>query len=114
MAKRGRPRKWPKATTPRQPRKGKASRKAIKFRYIAAEQFNYDWLEQDVREFIVAYIDLRTLGTPDKDLILDLAKLFKRKPEEVAILIMDLGNKGYIGPRGKGTKPQKFSMADCD
>lgn len=96
------------------PRKGKASRMKFKAVYIAGEQFRYDWTESDVNEFIVAYKDLRGLGMRDYGVIMDLAKLFRRKPEEVAILIMDLGERGYIGPEGKGTKPQRFKLADCE
>lgn len=103
-----------KASTPRTPRKGKPSRMAIKRRYIAGEQYRYDWLEADVQRFIRDYIDAREDGVDSLAIITGLAGKYSREAPEVALLIMDLGDRGYIGPQGKGTKPRPFRIVDCE
>lgn len=94
--------------------KKKRQRRKNSFRYIAGECWRFDWTEEEVQEFIVAYDYLRKAGLPNEDVIHDLGELFKRRLTEVAVLIMDLGERGYIGPKGKGKKKHIFTIADCE
>jgi hypothetical protein len=71
-------------------------------RFIAGMQFRFDWTESEVSAFIEHYVELKTTGSSPSETILTLAKKFKRRDAEVAILIMDLGERGYITSTGRG------------
>jgi hypothetical protein len=77
-------------------------RRRIKAPYVAGEEFNYLWDEDEVKAFIKLYIELREAGNNTPDTIWYLAKQFKRKEPDVAILIMDLGERYFISGEGKG------------
>lgn len=76
--------------------------------FIAGMQFDFAWNETDVEEFIADYIALKENGEGDVNTLLALATKFNRHAPEVAILIMDLGERGYISPQGKGSNPRPF------
>lgn len=95
-------------------RKGSGSHNRIPRKFIAGNQFRYDWSEQQVHIFIKEYIQARKERYSDSDLIIRLSDHFERSPIEVAILIMDLGERGYIGPEGEGCNPDSFTITDCD
>lgn len=78
--------------------------------FIAGMQFDYAWDETDVAEFIEDYAALKQNGESDFETISTLTKKFKRHAPEVVILIMDLGERGYISPKGKGTNPRPFKV----
>lgn len=61
---------------------------------IACEELNYVWQPEKVREF-------REMWKGGED-IREIAKYLKRKPEEVAILVMDQAKRGNIQKRPTG------------
>lgn len=61
--------------------------------YIACENVNFCWTQEDVK----AFDQLWTSGTTDAH---QLAKHFHRSVDDVAFLIYDRAHKGYIGPHG--------------
>lgn len=93
------------------PKRKRAKKVKRRGRYWAGETLNFEWQEADVLEFIQAYNDLRAEGLPGPEVVADLSKLFKRPDAEVAILIIDLGERGFLRPDGKPTI-NKFSV-DC-
>jgi hypothetical protein len=82
----------------------------IQPQYIAGMNFEYGWTEKEVQEFIESYIELKQCGSDEVKTILTLAEIFNRKDAEVAILIIDLGEGGYISRSGKGKNPRKFAI----
>ena len=60
-------------------------------KYIALEDLNFAWLEEE----IVTVIQMWSEGRP----IWDIADALKRPQEEVLILLIDLGMKGGIKER---------------
>jgi hypothetical protein len=86
--------------------RGKKRKK--KWPYTAGEQFNYQWHEHEVIAFISLYNELRASGNDSKDLIWFLAKRFKRNETDVAILIMDLGERDMLN--ANGATARRFSM----
>jgi hypothetical protein len=78
--------------------------------FIAGMQFDYGWNEPDVKEFIEHYIELKESGANDIETISTLTRVFKRHAPEVAILIMDLAERGYISPKGRGSNPRAFAV----
>lgn len=78
--------------------------------YIAGMGFEYGWSEVEVQDFIDLYIDLKQNGADEVITILTLSSTFKRMDAEVAILIMDLGEGGYISRNGKGKNPRRFTI----
>jgi hypothetical protein len=62
--------------------------------YIALEEYDFVWDEDDVEEFI-------TLWNKGADIRL-IAKYFNRPTIECALLILDLGECGKIKPRLNG------------
>lgn len=115
MSKRkGGPTKAKKPDTETKKRPKVPTIKPFKRVFISGDQFRYDWKEETVRSFIRDYIEARTDGVDSLDIIEGLSGKYRRRAEEVAILIMDLGLRGYIGPRGKGNNPRLFKIDDCN
>jgi len=62
--------------------------------YIACEYLDFQWTKEEVKEFGILWREGRTLY--------EIARFFKRTPEEVLILALDRGMSGYIEPRRGG------------
>lgn len=62
--------------------------------YVALLEMDFTWEKRDVKKFVRMW----KKGKPLKE----IAKHFKRDPDEAAILLMDLSRKGKIQPRKGG------------
>lgn len=62
--------------------------------YIAGEDFDYIWTEEEVFDFDCLWAEGKRLD--------ELSRYFNRPPEEILILALDRGTKGRIGPRKGG------------
>lgn len=71
--------------------------------YIACEQYNFEWVQQDLDRF-------RALWKSGAH-IEDIAAKLKRRPAEVAMLIIDQADQGKIAKRKGGAygEPKKFT-----
>lgn len=74
-------------------------------KYIACECFNFVWDEQEVFQF-------RQLWESGAS-IFDISKAFKRNVNEIAFLIVDQADQGYIKAR-KGGVLGEFFESKCD
>jgi len=70
--------------------------------YYAGEIFNYEWQEHQVLELI----DLWDKGNRKAT---ELAEHFKRHQCEIAILVMDLGERGFLTLEGKTKRKNIFA-----
>jgi hypothetical protein len=62
--------------------------------YIAGEGFDFQWSNNEVREFINLWISGASL--------MRLSQTFRRTQNDIAVLILDLRSKGKIEPRDEG------------
>lgn len=62
--------------------------------YIALEEMNFDWKVEHVSEFETLWNEGYSLH--------EISKKLKRDMDEVAILVMDRCQKGFIKPRKNG------------
>lgn len=68
--------------------------------YVACENFDFVWDERDVVEFDRMWNEGLSLY--------DIAKVFKRDPDEVAILVMDRAKQGFIKRRKGGVQGRRM------
>lgn len=73
--------------------------------YIACEQYRFDWTDKDLKIF-------RTLWRQGVH-IADIAEKLRRKPAEVAFLVIDQADRNKIGQRPGACwgEPKKFTPA---
>lgn len=67
-------------------------------RYIALEELNFIWDEDDVKRFITMWKEGINFWK--------IANEFQRDPDEVAVLMMSLVREGKIEPRRLGLMPE--------
>lgn len=92
---------------------GHGRRKAIVIvrRYWAAETMNLVWAEETVKKFIADFIELIDGGVAGhEDRIKFLARRYERKRSEIAVLIIDLTERGFISEKGRGRSKRKFNI----
>lgn len=80
-------------------------------KYIAGDMWRYEWKPSVVREFISHFIELKETGSDAAETILTLSHRFRRNEAEVAILIMDLAERGFISSAGRGSNILGFTLA---
>lgn len=64
--------------------------------YIACEELDFTWCEEQVKEFEKLWKLGRKNGKTNIEMIIRLSEHFKRTQEEVAILLIDRGMKSRI------------------
>jgi hypothetical protein len=64
--------------------------------YIACEELDFTWSNEQVREFDKRWREGRKHGRTSLEMIAELSKRFKRLPEEIVILTMDRGMKSKL------------------
>lgn len=69
-------------------------------KHVACEELNFIWAENEVSEFEQLWREGRTL--------LELARYFKRRQEEVLLLALDRAMFGKIKPRNGGLIGEKM------
>lgn len=71
--------------------------------YLACEDLDFSWTKQEVMDFGYLWREGRTLD--------EMARYFKRTPEEILILALDRAKSGYIEPRKGGLLGECLSKA---
>ncbi|HEX7065893.1 MAG TPA: FeoC-like transcriptional regulator [Bacillales bacterium] len=62
--------------------------------YIALEEMNFVWTKRQVKKFVWMWRSGESLN--------EIARHFKRDPDECGLLLMDLARKGKVKPRKGG------------
>lgn len=64
--------------------------------YIACEELDFTWSNEQVSEFDKRWREGRKCGSTSLEMIAELSERFKRLPEEIAILALDRGMKSKL------------------
>jgi hypothetical protein len=79
-------------------------RRMIEDFYTAGESFSYEWRRDQVERFIEEYDARSKEGQSGPEIVIELSKLFKRPQADIAILIIDLGERQFISAKGRTRK----------
>jgi hypothetical protein len=69
--------------------------------YTAGEGINFEWRREHIERFITEYDARRKAGQGGPEIIIGLSELFKRPQVDIAILIIDLGEREFISSKGR-------------